>query len=594
MNIPQDLENRCNLYSSQFDLVVSMFDDYASDDHALNESTDALESFLTQKEPHNDEYRYSILNQYMLSQTLGKANQHGNLLQNYGAVLPPQTRQVFEHWVAHPAFYLAFKIVERKKKDLFEIVDLLTDARYLFSSPGLESMQDKRETRNATYVALMLDNGLCLQSAGMIHYGSLLADDIVFTCRLFDADLYAKAGLDGVLKEYPQVFYYWDNISIIPSITLKDAEMLIHMAYVDEVDYDFQRPFWSIESKEGATQYMLQEADEAMVEQYGHSFLLEQPGLYNFRIFKLKQRWLIFAFAADAFSLLCRIVGHPGTEPLVRLSIPLALQLEKDHPMPWQPFKLVGEEDDEDLDEDEAVKSADEREIAALDRVMGRYIEALNNGKDFNVEKEARKAGVDAELVQEFITQMHKTIAKYSYNVPREEKQFELDGWPVPPASQRRDFADDLYDSSLFLLDEADELIERFHGYTQDRYRQEVKEEGLIGCIEDLFVKEFEDETLGYTSLNTLLWIILNLGEKPLLVRSLALEAFKLFPLLHRAYEFNVYVELVSKVVFKCFIQTSLCSVAERPRGEKRTRGLYAIQASPMLRTLISPIAYSV
>jgi hypothetical protein len=72
------------------------------------------------------------------------------------------------------------------------------------------------------------------------------------------------------------------------------------------------------------------------------------------------------------------------------------------------------------------------------------------------------------------------------------------------------------------------------------------------------------------------------------------LEAFKLFPLLHRAYEFNVYVELVSKVVFKCFIQTSLCSVAERPRGEKRTRGLYTIQASPMLRTLISPIAYSV
>jgi hypothetical protein len=68
---------RCNLYSSQFDLVVSMFDDYASDDHALNESTDALESFLTQKEPHNDEYRYSILNQYMLSQTLGKADQHG-------------------------------------------------------------------------------------------------------------------------------------------------------------------------------------------------------------------------------------------------------------------------------------------------------------------------------------------------------------------------------------------------------------------------------------------------------------------------------------------------------------------------------------
>jgi len=58
-----------------------MFDDYASDDHALNESTDALESFLTQEEPHNDEYRYSILNQYMLSQTLGKANQHGNLLE---------------------------------------------------------------------------------------------------------------------------------------------------------------------------------------------------------------------------------------------------------------------------------------------------------------------------------------------------------------------------------------------------------------------------------------------------------------------------------------------------------------------------------
>ncbi|MGE4526323.1 MAG: hypothetical protein AB7D24_10595 [Sphaerochaeta sp.] len=577
MNIPQDWESRCDLYDTQYEVIVSMFEDYAS-----KLDVDALVSFLMEKEPDNKEYRYSILDQYIISQTMGNADQLRRILQNNNTVLPPQTRQVLSHWTLNPGFFLAFRIVERKKPELFEIADLLTDTHYLFCSPSLEMLQERRESRNVTYVTLMLDNGLCLQCAGLIHYNSLQADDIVFTCRMFDADLYAKDGLDGVLKEYPQALYYWDYLSFIPSITTQGKEMLIHMAYVDELSYDFQSPFWSIQSKDGATQYILEEADEDMVEKYGPSDLLEHPELLNFRIFQLKQHWLIFAFAADAFSLLCRIVGHPDTEPLYRLSVPLVMNLEQDYPMPWDPFKLAGDEKE--------VEPADKKEIAALNKVMAKYIEALNSGKQFEIEKEAHKAGVDVELVEEFIAQLHKTMAKYSYNVPEEEKQYELDGWPVPPGSQRKGFGDDLYDSSRFLLQEPEELIERFHGYTQDRYLQEVEEEGLFGFLEDRALEEFEDETLGYMSLNMLLWILLHLSDRPVLVRSIALEIFKLFPLFFRTYEFDEYVELLSRVVFKCFIQTSLCSVAERPRGEKRTRGLYTIQATPMLKALISPI----
>lgn len=582
MNIPQDLESRCNLYDTQFEVIAPMFEEYLS-----TLDVTALGEFLLEKELDHEEYRYGIVDQYIISQTLGKAEQLRNLLQNNDTMLAPQTLQVVSHWALHPAFYLAFRIVERKRRELFEIADLLTNTHYLFHSPGLESLQEKRESRNATYVTLMLDNGLCLQCAGMIHYSSLQCDDVVFTCRLFDADLYAKHGLDGILKAYPQVFYYWDCVSSVPSISMQGREMLLHMAYVDELDYAFPQPFWSVQTEQGVTQYILEEADDAMREQYGPSALLESPGLHNLRVFRLKNhQYLITAFNAEAFSLLCRMVGHPEAVPLYRLSVPLVMKLEKDHPMPYAPFRFS-----RSPHEEPAVESA---QVAAMNKVMGRYIEALNTGKAFDVEKEAHKAHVDVELVQEFIAQLHKTMAKHSYEVPEEENQYELAGWPVPSPSQRRSFGDDLYDSSHFLIQEPEALIERFHGYTQDRYRQEVEDEGLIGCIEDLFVEEFEDENLGYTSLNTLLWIILHLGERPLLVRSLALEAFKLFPLLLRAYEFDGYVELVSKVVFKCFIQTSLCSVAERPRGEKRTRGLYTIQASPMLRTLISPITYSV
>lgn len=586
MNIPANLENRCNLLHTQFDAITNVLNASLDENRFILERAEALMSFARRMMPNRADYQEALCNQYIMSQLYSRSDILQNAYENNKPILLSETEEMLSFWTTHPAFYMTFRIAGRKQPNLFEIEDMSSGECYLFLSPGLEDLQNKKETRNAHYLALMLDNGLCLQSIGLIHHNRLQYEDITFACRVLDEQLFTERGLDGVLKEKPEVLYFFDFVSSIPPIVTQGRTMELQYAYVDEVSYRFHAPVWIMEEKDGGEQYILDKPDQAMIEEFGPSTIFDTPGIHNMRVFKQNGRFLVMAFNEEAFVLLCRIIGHPILKPLHRLSVPLVLQLEKEYPMPWTPFLLTGDAGH--------AQAPENKEIARLNKVMGRYINALNSGKDFNVEAEARKEQVDPVLVREFISQLGNTMQKHKYQVPTEEEQYELEGWPVPPPTVRRAFGDSLYDSSLFMIQESEQMEEQFHGYTQDRYRKEVDREGLIGCIENLFLDEFEDMDLGYTALNTLLWILLHSGDKPLLVRSLGLEIFKLFPLFIQVYSLEEFIELLSKVVIICFIQTSLCTVTERPRGEKRKRGLYSIQASPFLRTLISLIPYSV
>lgn len=543
-------------------------------------------SFAQRMIPNRTDYQEALYDQYIMSQLYSRSDILQNAYEINKKILLSETKEVLSFWTTHPAFYVAFWIVGRKQPNLFEIEDMSNGERHLFLSPGLEDMQTKKETRNMHYLALMLDNGLCLQSIGLIHYNRLQYEDIAFACRVLDEQLFIERGFDGVLKERPEVLYFLDFVSTIPPIVTQGRTMELQYAYVDATEYQFHAPVWIMEEKDGSEQYILDKPDQAMIEKFGPSTIFDAPGMHNMRVLKQNGRFLAMAFNKEAFALLCRIIDHTTLEPLHRLSVPLVLQLEKEYPMPWAPFLLTGDAGH--------AQASENKEIAKLNKVMGRYINALNSGKEFNIEAEARKAEVDPDLVREFINQLGNTMQKHRYQVPTEEEYYELEGWPVPPPAARRAFGDSLYDSSLFMIQESKQMEEQFHGYTQDRYQKEVESEGLIGCIEDLFLDEFDDRDLGFTALNTLLWILLHFGDNPMTVRSLGLEIFKLFPLFSQAYSLDEFVELLSKVVILCFIQTSLCTVTERPRGEKRKRGLYSIQASPFLRTLISPIPYSV
>jgi hypothetical protein len=94
--------------------------------------------------------------------------------------------------------------------------------------------------------------------------------------------------------------------------------------------------------------------------------------------------------------------------------------------------------------------------------------------------------------------------------------------------------------------------------------------------------------------LNLLLWIVLHKRDEPVMVRSIAVEGFKLFPYLSLENDLDSFVETFSDGVIKALVATSLLKLRERPRREARRRGLYTVQATDLLSSLFSPIPHSV
>lgn len=127
----------------------------------------------------------------------------------------------------------------------------------------------------------------------------------------------------------------------------------------------------------------------------------------------------------------------------------------------------------------------------------------------------------------------------------------------------------------------------------EGRYERIIEVEDLVMALEEGFVDIFEDDEVGHFSLNMLLLITLS-SNKPRLVRSLALEIYKIYPRLNKLFDFDRYVELFSQAVISHLVLMRLYSVDSRPRGEVRTRGLYTIQTTAPLRVLIKPTSVDI
>jgi hypothetical protein len=227
--------------------------------------------------------------------------------------------------------------------------------------------------------------------------------------------------------------------------------------------------------------------------------------------------------------------------------------------------------------------------MTALNTFFGKYTDAYNNGKPFDYVSEARKLGIDEDLAKDLIEQMQKKRISRDFQVPEAEVQYRLEGWPVPPPAKRGAFSDGILSSELFLTLDANETDDAFNALSGNQWKVEIDELGLFFFLQNAFSEEFSDDD-GVAILNTFLWILLHLSEQKVLVRSIALEIFCLFPFLDDFYEFEDFVERFSEKVYKLFCRTSLCTITQRVKREERKRGLYTVQASSFLKSIISPI----
>ncbi|MCK9547706.1 MAG: hypothetical protein M0Q37_04245 [Sphaerochaeta sp.] len=580
--LPKGLADRCELFSDQFDILALMLRDAYLADAKASRSVSALRKYFKANAKDLDEVHTSfIADQHIMSVTLGDPKPLARLLSKEGGTLDPDSVEVLTYWRDHPAFFLFFSIIGSLGGDVYVVQDLFTDQTHYVHSRSLGVLQMRQETRGKHYLTLMYDNGLCLQTAGLLHYSDLDVSSMTFLLESLDRERFAHGGIDQVLKAHPTGLHYYRLLANAYAMSSHGELLMICYSQFDSLDYSFDEQYWEVEKKGRLRKYTLVEASPAMYAAVGDDDLLDHYCNYqSIMVFQLEHHWVVLSTSVGAFFVSSKVLALKESEAEHLLDPIMVVTAERDRlTTPWFPFTLSGE-NQEPIEESE--------EMNRINEMMAHYIKETNQGHVFDLEGEAKRFGVDLEKAQMVVEQFKESLKRHFWTVPEEEKQYEIAQCPVPAPIKRSDFGDSPFIiehlkfafSNIKALDELGDVI----GVP------EISLSEIIVSLEKAFTTEVGDEGGGTLSLNTLLWIVLSSEDKPILVRSLALEIYKLYPVFAQNIRFESYVEAFSRVVLRRFVALQLFTLQQRPSTEERNRGLYTIRATALLRALVKTV----
>ena len=197
---------------------------------------------------------------------------------------------------------------------------------------------------------------------------------------------------------------------------------------------------------------------------------------------------------------------------------------------------------------------------------------------------------VEATIENILHTQEKLALERQAYEVPPEDKDFELTGWPLPSDEIELFFASDLEDSALFEVFDSMKTFEQFSSLTGGSSDKEIHDLGILRFVENLFSETF-DEEIAFFLMNAFFWILFYKGRTWIPVRSYALELLKLFPEpLLRKYIFQEdFIEEFSYFTKKLLSSRGICSLKARPTPDEVLQGTYAIKATDAFYSLLRP-----
>lgn len=585
MKLPTDRFERCVLVNDHFDFIAQLLGEVLPQNDSAFRIGHALHASVDEEGELARQYADKLYDQFMMSKTLGDSKLIKRVLKEREESLDEEVRAIMRLWQKRPAFYLWFSLIEEVDRNMFLIKDLLTGEEHVLYSPGLRSMQNKAESRNAHYLTLMVDNDLCLQTAGMIHHNTLKISDMQYMAHAFDRQLFEREGLDAVIKRHPSLLRHYDRFSMFSSVRFGDESMLLLIGFV-QGPLILPSPTWKREKRKHITQYRIGQSTEQMLNSWSTEARYERPEDAGIRIYQSGEKYTLLAYSQDDFNWLKTLIGHPNLEAQYQVSLPVALMLDHEGvTLGWAPFSFAEEDPDQIIEEDP--------QVSAFNEFAKGFYTAHNEGQPFDLNQWAKKTGLSLEQAQEIVETLEQQLKKYDYTPAEVERQYEIGDWPVPPPSRRRFFGDSLVSSKVFFIEDSLEHDDLFNAHTQGVHQEAVQEEGAMQFVEKVFVEHFDWNEQGYYILNTVLWMLFH-HPSPVLVRSLALETVKLFPLLVETWEYETFVRIFSEAIIGAFVANGLCSVTARPRGENRRKGLYTIQSTTLLQTLVEVVPYSV
>ncbi len=176
------------------------------------------------------------------------------------------------------------------------------------------------------------------------------------------------------------------------------------------------------------------------------------------------------------------------------------------------------------------------------------------------------------------------------FEVPPEDIEFALQGYPIPSPMLKFIFEINLHLSGIFTVFSDNETKNQFSTITGGAFDEELTHFGHVTFVETMFSDNFHDD-IAFIVMNAFFWILYFKGESWIPVRSYAIEILKLFPkaILGQYPIPEEFIEAFSRFARRTLASRGICFLKTRPTSDEGKKGLYAIKATGAFEHLLKP-----
>ncbi|MBI9096471.1 MAG: hypothetical protein JEY71_16535 [Sphaerochaeta sp.] len=594
MNNYETIKRVCTQCTRSFTSIEPLILDWKNNTTQVKKIVQKLNA-LDKEENTPDGYGRFSASSYLYAQVLTDREAIKKLLAQQGSFLTSKARETLAYWGEHPGFWCFFAIEQMmEEKGFLTVVDLISGEKHLVYSTALCDLQQTSNTKDKHYLCLLLPNGECLQTAGLIRYYPLSARDLRFYCSMFEP----AEELGTIINKHYVRFFKLDLLLSQPVPMHKEYELRKTWQPFTLKDFDVSRleGLWVTVILGEQQKFFFNGPTDSMKAIPNAEILPEELPMMGGTLVRETStgEMGLVTNSEVSYGIFSTLLNRAYPElqlperPAVSIFLTLIELLNRDDfPLPWKQFDSImqyREDEVEAIEDDEAYA---EEVIATY---MQRYREK-HGIEDSSDEDDSLKTEKENKVVQDILGKFIKT-----YEVKAEDRPIEFVDCPNPSLQTRMNFFLNLTDREVFIIDDDREAFDEFTILTNGAYFDEAKDTGIATFIENLFVNNFTSEKdLPYILMNAFFWVLLHKGKEWAPMRSYAIEMLKLFPTpIIKAYpESEDFIEAFSTFTRKILATRGVCYLKARPKAAEVATGMYAIKGSEPFFTLVrSVVAY--
>ncbi len=217
MHTYNQLESLCAIFDQGFDDIQGFIHDWGTSNIPVRNTMEAIITSGGQRDTIITDVELNIGYLYMLSEFFQDPKAIGQVLTQHKAELTPEGDHVLSFWQENPGFWCYFSVKEELEDDFYLIEDHMTGEEHILYSKGVGVLLEEAGSQFLHFVCLMLSNGGCLQTIGLIKYNHLPVTDFKYYCSLFKP----QVGLKDIISKHYRQFWKLDDIAHMPRIKHK-------------------------------------------------------------------------------------------------------------------------------------------------------------------------------------------------------------------------------------------------------------------------------------------------------------------------------------------------------------------------------------